>query len=239
MENIPIYISIVFVGTTFLSVWLLYRASGRSRAVIALVALLLLGQGSLALTQFFTITQAVPPRIVFLLLPPTVLIIALFSTRWGRAWLDRFDTRWLTILHVVRIPVELVLFWLALNRVVPTLMTFEGRNFDILTGLTAPLIYYFGFVKARLPKKVLLAWNLLCLGLLINIVVNGILSVPTTFQKFAFDQPNIALMYFPYVFLPGFIVPTVLLSHLTAIRQLLSPIKKTTFNPVLSEKIAN
>jgi hypothetical protein len=101
-------------------------------------------------------------------------------------------------------------------------MTFEGRNFDIFSGLTAPVIYYSGFIKKRLGKNVILLWNFICLGLLINIVVNAILSAPFPFQMFAFDQPNIAILYFPFVWLPGCVVPLVLLSHLATIRQLLN-----------------
>ncbi|HUQ96495.1 MAG TPA: hypothetical protein VM010_02440, partial [Chitinophagaceae bacterium] len=39
--------------------------------------------------------------------------------------------------------------------------------------------------------------------------------------QLAFDQPDIAVLYFPFVLLPGVVVPVVLLSHLAAIRQLL------------------
>jgi hypothetical protein len=127
----------------------------------------------------------------------------------------------LTILHVVRVPVELVILGLFLIKAVPQLMTFEGRNFDILSGLSAPVIYYFAFIRKQMNGKLLLIWNFVCLGLLINIVANAILSAPFTFQKFAFDQPNIAILYFPYVLLPGCIVPLVLLSHLASIRQLI------------------
>ena len=59
------------------------------------------------------------------------------------------------------------------------------------------------------------------LATFINIVVNAILSAPFTFQQFAFDQPNVAVLYFPFVWLPCFIVPVVLFSHLVLIRQLL------------------
>jgi hypothetical protein len=67
---------------------------------------------------------------------------------------------------------------------------------------------------------VLLIWNVVCLGLLVNIVVIAILSVPTAFQQFGFDQPNIAIGQFPYVWLPSVVVPIVLLSHLVIIRSL-------------------
>ena len=73
---------------------------------------------------------------------------------------------------------------------------------------------------------IILIWNFICFGLLINIVVNAILSAPFPFQKFAFDHPNIAILYFPFVWLPCCIVPIVLLSHLAAIRQIINALTK-------------
>ena len=99
-------------------------------------------------------------------------------------------------------------------------MTFTGRNFDILAGLTAPLIYYFGYVKQKLNRTTLIIWNLISLGLLLNIVINALLSAPSPIQQFAFDQPNTAILYFPFSLLPTFIVPVVLFAHLVVLRQL-------------------
>jgi hypothetical protein len=124
------------------------------------------------------------------------------------------------LLHTVRIPVELVLFWLSEHGVIPRLLTFEGRNFDIFSGLTAPLIYYFGFIRPKLGKGVLITWNIICLVLLVNVVTHAILSLPTPFQKFAFDRPNVAVLYFPYIWLPACVVPLVLFSHLAILRKL-------------------
>jgi len=99
-------------------------------------------------------------------------------------------------------------------------MTFEGRNFDLLSGLSAPLVWYFGFAKGSLNKGLLLVWNVVCLGLLFNIVTITVLSVATKLEPFAFDGSRIAMVYFPFLLLPACIVPIVLLSHLAAIRQL-------------------
>jgi hypothetical protein len=183
-------------------------------------------QAIVGLSGFYTITDTMPPRFLLLVLPPLFFIICLFVTAKGRQYLDSLDTKFLTILHIVRVPVELVLFWLFINKAVPELMTFEGRNFDIFSGITAPVIFYFGFIKQQVGRKIILLWNIVCLGLLINIVVNAVLSAPFPFQKFAFDQPNIAVLYFPFVWLPCCIVPLVLLSHLATIRQLLNKQKK-------------
>jgi len=129
------------------------------------------------------------------------------------------------MLHTIRIAIEMVLFWLFINKAIPRLMTFEGRNFDLLSGLTAPLIYYFGFVKRRIGPKSILTWNIICLAILLFTVSNAILSAPTPFQRFAFDQPTIAVLYFPFVWLPGVIVPLVILSHVISIRLLIKEIK--------------
>lgn len=159
-------------------------------------------------------------------MPPLVFIAVLFSTNKGRIFIDSLNIKYLTILYTIRIPVEIVLFWLFLHKTIPQLMTFEGRNFDILAGISAPFIYYFGFIKNKLSNKILLGWNILCLGLLINIVTNAVLSLPYPFRQFAFDQPNIAILYFPFTWLPGVIVPIVLLSQLASIKILITQERK-------------
>jgi hypothetical protein len=168
-----------------------------------------------------TSINSMPPKLLlFGIAPPILLIIFLFSTKRGRNFIDRLPIANITYLHIVRIPVEVVLLWLFLYKAIPQLMTFEGRNFDILAGLTAPLIVYYGLIKGKLNRQTILIWNFICLGLLANIVGNAILSAPFTFQKFAFNQPNIAIFYFPFSWLPTFVVPMVLFCHLVSIRQL-------------------
>ena len=124
-------------------------------------------------------------------------------------------------MNIIRIPIEIILYWLFLYKTIPELMTFEGRNFDIIAGISAPYIVYFGFKKTKLSKKAILAWNIICLGLLLKIIANALLAAPSPIQKFAFDQPNIAILYFPFSWLPTFIVPIVLFGHLVSIRQLI------------------
>jgi len=160
-------------------------------------------------------------RFLLLILPPLVLVILTMTTDSGRKLTGQPDLKWLTLLHIIRIPVEIVLFWLFLNHAVPRIMTFEGRNLDILAGISAPFIYYFGFVKNQLGNKVILVWNFICIVLLLNIVVIAVLSMPFPIQQFGFNQPDIALFYFPFVWLPGCLVPMVIFAHVFSIRQLL------------------
>lgn len=221
MENLPSFIGIVFGLTTILTVLLFYKASNYSKIVLFVLCGWLLLQACISLSGFYTVTDTLPPRLALAAGPMFIGIALLFFTTKGKKFIDGLDTKTLTLLHTIRIPVEVVLFWLYMESMVPELMTFEGRNFDIISGFTAPIVWYFGYVKKKLSPKIILVWNFICLGLLINIVINAILSAPFPIQQFAFDQPNIAVLYFPFVWLPGCVVPLVLLSHLVVIRKLI------------------
>ena len=222
MQTLHPLVPVSMVITTLVTLYFLYAAARSSRAVLVISLGWLILQGAISASAFYTVTLGIPPRFVFLIAPPLLLCITLLVGREGRKLLDKMDTARLTILHVVRVPVELILLSLSLHGSVPELMTFEGRNFDIVSGLSAPLIYYYGYVRKRLNRSILIAWNITCLLLLINIVVNAVLAAPFSFQALAFDQPNIAVLYFPFTWLPGFIVPVVLLSHLACLRQLIA-----------------
>jgi len=221
MDNLPLYVSVVFVITTFITVFLFWKTTGRSRLLLLISLAWLALQAIIASTGFYTVTDSLPPRLLLALIPGIIFTIIVFSNKNGRQWLDTMELNHLTLIHLVRIPVEFILLWLSIYHFIPEIMTFEGRNFDILSGISAALIWYFGFYKNRLNKSVLLFWNLICLGLLINIVTIAILSAPYPFQKLGIDQPNIAVFYFPFIWLPAYVVPVVLFSHFAAIRKLI------------------
>ncbi|MFM7024386.1 MAG: hypothetical protein ACKOXB_15545 [Flavobacteriales bacterium] len=218
--ELPVYVSVVFILNTLLTLFFLFKAAKGAKVFIVVIALWIIFQGIVASTGFYTVFDTKPPHFIFLLFPPLIGIILLFITARGRAFIDTLDTKWLTYLHVVRVPVELVLYWLFVANYVPELMTFEGRNLDILSGLTAPFIAFFLY-SGKLNSKVALFWNFACLALLFNIVINAVLSAPSPFQQQAFEQPNVGVFYFPFVWLPCFIVPAVLLSHVVCIRQII------------------
>lgn len=218
MISTPLYIDAVFIAATIFTILMCWKATGWSKPFFYIVLGWLALQGGIAATGFYTKTNGIPPRFLLAVGPAIVAILVLFISRKGRKFLDGLDIRSLTLLHMVRLPVELVLFWLCLEKLVAPQMTFEGWNFDIFSGLSAPLAWY--LLKKNAYSTVVLAWNIICLALLVNIVTIAILSAPVDFQQLSFDQPNIAVMYLPYIWLPAIVVPLVLFAQLASIRQL-------------------
>jgi len=221
MENISNLVFAGFILTTLVTVGFFYKAT-HSKNSLLFVCSWMGVTAVLGLTGFYRNYDAFPPRFMFLL-PLGLLFVIIFSfTKKGKQFMQGIDNKWITLIHTIRIPVEVVLYYVFLAGLIPDLMTFEGYNFDIISGVTAPIVFYFYFVKQKLSKGFLLFWNFLCLGLLANILTIAFLSAKTPFQQLAFHQPNIGVTYFPFVWLPAVIVPIVFFSHITSIYQLLN-----------------
>jgi hypothetical protein len=221
LSSLPAYIPLVFILTVILTLFFLLRASFNMTAVIVPVVWLAV-QGVLSYSGFYADSNGRLAKLAFVLVPPLILIILILATRRGKRFTRRLDLRTLHLLHVIRIPVEVCLYWLSLQKTVPELMTFAGDNFDIVMGITAPILFLTCF-KRRAVRSVnlLFGWNIIGLVMLSSAVVKNILSIPTVFQKLAFDQPNIAVLYFPFIWLLCFILPVVLFSHLVMIKRLM------------------
>lgn len=219
MRDLPVFLSVLFILCTIFTVIILWMSSSRSRKALVLSLSWLVLQGALSYSMFYEDTFSFPPRFALLLLPAILFVVVLFFSNKGKRFIDSLDLKTLYLVHIVRIPVEVGLYGLATYQVIPFLMTFEGVNFDIFAGLSAPFIILGYFVKDWLSDSFVLIWNILSLGLLLAIVVNAILSVPSPLQTQALEQPNLAILYFPFSWLACFIVPIVLFAHLVAIKR--------------------
>lgn len=173
-----------------------------------------------ALYGFFMVTDTLPPRTPLLIAPTFVMMLITFNSQRGRAFIDALNPKALVWLSLVRVPVEICLYWLFIAGQVPDIMTFNGLNWDILAGATAPIVAYLYFTRKSMSKKLFIAWNVMGILLLATIIIIATLSVPSPFQQFGFDQPNIGILQFPIIWLPSFVAPLVLFSHLVLIRWL-------------------
>ncbi len=227
IESLSVYVSITFILTTFLTVGFIFYAIRQTvsetlpaKILLFLIPFWLLFQATLSIGGFYLKTDSFPPRIFLFAVLPAILLIILLFIFYSKTFVTLLSLKTLTLLSVIRIPVEIVLLLLFQNGQVPQLMTFEGRNFDILSGITAPLVAWLAFRNGKTNRLLLLVWNIFALLSLFNIVINAVLSIPSPIQQFAFEQPNRAVLYFPFIWLPAVVVPIVLFSHLASLRQI-------------------
>ncbi|MFN0178354.1 MAG: hypothetical protein ACKVZ0_06105 [Gemmatimonadales bacterium] len=118
-----------------------------------------------------------------------------------------------------RVVVEVLMHRAYVEGLMPVQMSYQGRNFDIVSGATAAVLGLVLLVRGA-PRWVLLGWNLLGLGLLINVLVIPMLSAPGPFRRFLNEPSNVGVTAFPWVWLPAVMVLAALLGHLLLFRRL-------------------
>jgi hypothetical protein len=228
IADLPGYVSAVFILTTLFTVGIFLFAIAKAglasfpaKFLFAFVFFWLILHGSLASYGFFQNFDAVPPRVfAFGALP--FFIVTLVYLFFFRDFLAKWPLGLLTLIHVIRIPVELVLLLLFQNSLIPVEMTFEGRNFDILSGVSAPIVYFLAFRGGTINRPLVIGWNIVALALLTNIVTIAVLAFPSPFQMVGLNQPNVGVTYFPFIWLPAVIVPIVFFCHVVSLWKLIS-----------------
>jgi hypothetical protein len=231
----PIAVTLLFAATVAgmlaLALWGAARAARRVGAGaergVRVAGLAVLGWLALTATLagrgFFDDFQAMPPRMLLAIGPPLLAVLALTFSRRVAPMLRATPLAWPVGAQAFRIAVEIVLWRLAVAGAAPEILTFTGRNVDILIGLSAPAVAYGCVVTRRWPERVAVWWNWAGIVILLNVVVQAQLSAPTPFRVFATDPPTTFIADVPYIWLPAFLVPLAWLLHAVSLRQLHSP----------------
>lgn len=105
--------------------------------------------------------------------------------------------------------------------VIPEQMTFEGMNYDILIGFTAPFIAYFCFISKTLQRWAAVVWNLTGIALISNKLTIATLSAPYSFRYFMNEPSNLIGTVFPFSLLSTFLFPVIIILHLLSLKQVL------------------
>jgi hypothetical protein len=183
----------------------------------------LLVTGLLALDGFFLDFSSMPPKVFLAVAPALIGTLILGLHPLTAKWIKNLSQAWLIGMQSFRIVVEIQLYCLAMTPLLPKIMTFEGRNFDVVTGLIAiPVAIYCRHIRkrqGRIPRGLIVAFNVTGLALLANVMTIGILSAPTQFQQVHVEPANTAIGHFPFIWLPAFVVPMALLLHILSLRK--------------------
>ncbi len=209
------------VAAAVVAVVLALRRAGVSATVVWLLAVVYLGVPAfLAGAGMLNRYNPLPAPALLLVLSITGITLTLAFTGIGGRLAASVPMAAIVAFQAFRIAVEVWLHGLYVEGVVPVQMTYVGRNFDIVSGITGLLLGGWLLSGGRVPRGVVLVWNLLGLALLVNIVLVAMLATPVPFRVFADGPPNLLPSTFPYVWLPSFLVQVALASHLLVFRQL-------------------
>jgi hypothetical protein len=197
--------------------------SRRHPAIIRGILILLIGWilllGMLSVRGFFANFSGLPPRIGLAVLLPLPVVLLFSFSKGGREILRQIPPQWLIYWQSFRIVVELILWISVLRGLLPVQMSFEGRNFDVLSGLFALPIGYYCFVRKSWPVWLVTMYNVAGLLLLLNIVLISVFSLPTPIRIFHSEPSSALLGTFPFIYLPGLLVPLAYTLHIWSLRQ--------------------
>jgi hypothetical protein len=159
-----------------------------------------------------------PPPFGLLVAVVVTLSIVIAAGPLGRRFSREIPLWALVAVHAFRLPLEIAMHRLAERGIMPDQMSYAGRNYDIVTGITAIIVAV--LVRRGIGgRRLVLAWNLLGFALLVNIVTVAILSTPP-FAVFGPNHLNVFVMVTPFVWLPAVLVLAALAGHLVIFRAL-------------------
>ena len=176
----------------------------------------------LARSGWFLHFESAPPRAVFLLGPGALLAAILALGPFGRRLLEGLPLAWLVGYQAFRIAVELLLWRLCREGLLPVQMTFEGANFDVASGALAIPVAVL-LARGKCPGWLLWAWNVGALLLLVNIVVIAVRSMPGPWRAYAAEPANTIVLSGVFVWIPALYVLAAWFGHVLVFRALLRP----------------
>lgn len=175
-------------------------------------------------TTGILLVEGLPPRfIVFLLVPLAIFFGWFYYKNKEDKVLHAMSQTHFVYPQSFRILVEILLLYTFYKGIIPKTATFEGLNYDIIMGISAPFMGYFIFSKKERYTLFKKAWNIL--GIIMILFVAFIIG--TSFylpQIWGSDQALVepSFLTLPYLLIAGFLAPLGIFMHVLSLIQLRS-----------------
>lgn len=118
-------LAVAFIAVTVLTIFLTARAHRKPGPLIWILLGYSALQYGVASTGFYQDTEVLPPRFLLNIIPAVLMILWLFLSKRGKVFAAGFLPERMMWVHVVRIPVEVILFGLFTVGLIPEIMTFK------------------------------------------------------------------------------------------------------------------
>lgn len=176
--------------------------------------------GVLARKGIFADFSSLPPRPVLLILLPLPVVLWIAFSKKFSTLASVLPEHWLIFFQAFRIPVELILWQAFLKGALPVQMSFEGRNWDILSGVLALATGWIVLRRKKHYRTLAFVFNIIGLLLLLNVLTVALLSMPTPLRYFM-NEPSVErVAQFPMIYLPAVLVVLAYSFHIFSLRQL-------------------
>jgi hypothetical protein len=176
--------------------------------------------GFLAYLGFFKDLTTLPPRPVFIFVLAVIVAVFIAFSKSFAQMLLATPPHWLIYIQSFRIFVELILWQAWMRELLPVQMTFEGYNFDMVSGLLAIPAGWLISKNPTSARKVGILYNVIGLLLLFNILTIAVLSMPTPLRYFMNEPSNIIVGEFPFIYIPAVFVVLAIFMHIFSLRQI-------------------
>jgi len=164
---------------------------------------------------------SLPPKFPLLIFAPLIIgFIVFYARAWNSAVIKEIPRTWPVYFQSFRIIVELMLLYTFYANIIPENATFEGLNFDVLMGISAPFVAYL-VVRRNGSRMIQHLWNIL--GIFMVLFVAFIIASSMYFpETWGSDEPTVSMRFIemPYILLAGFLAPIAIFMHVVSLAQL-------------------
>ena len=170
----------------------------------------------------FLLNYDFPPRFFIFLVLPAFIFTGIFIYKNRKSeWINNIPKSWLIYFQTFRIGVEVLFVYSISVGLLNKEVTWEGYNFDLLMGISAPLIGLLVFNWKLIPQKIALWWNYLGIFILMSVIFLFVSSLYFP-QLYGSETPLLpkSAGSFPSVLIAGFLMPSAIFIHFLSIVQL-------------------
>lgn len=170
----------------------------------------------------FLMDFSLPPRFPIFLVIPAFVFTGVFIYRNRNAkWITVIPPSWLIYIQSFRIIVETLFVLTVAKGYLHPEVTIEGYNYDMLIGLSAPVVAYLVFNRGLLSKNVAILWNYLGLAVLASVIFVFVTTIYFS-SMYGISQEMLPMNFgsYPYTLVASFLMPTAVFIHILSIVQL-------------------
>jgi hypothetical protein len=170
--------------------------------------------------------EQMPPPMALTLVSVFVAALGLAFSSVGTRVAGSFEFKTLIAAQTFRLPLELLMYQALREGVMPSQMSFEGNNLDVLAGVLALVCWLW---RGPLPRWMVWTFSVLGTSTLLNVLGVALMSMPPI-AYFGPERTVTWVTHYPYVTLPCVMVLAALSGHLIIWRKLLGRERRLTIS---------